>query len=70
VLQQPFYSTEVLSQLIGKVETRFRELSVMVNSSARAADAAAAMAAGPGGCCPPRHPMRLEPPSLDLEGIL
>ena len=24
VLQQPFYSTEVLSQLIGKVETRFR----------------------------------------------
>lgn len=30
VLQQPFYSTEVLSQLIGKVEGRFRKLSAMM----------------------------------------
>lgn len=40
VLQQPFYSTEVLSQLIVKVEGRFRKLSAMSGVPAAAATAA------------------------------
>jgi hypothetical protein len=46
VLQQPFYSTEVLSQLIVKVEGRFRKLSTMTGAAADAEAAAVAEAAG------------------------
>jgi len=39
VLQQPFYSTEVLTQLITKTESRFRKLNALIASRGNEAEA-------------------------------
>lgn len=39
VLQQPFYSTEVLTQLIAKTESRFRKLNALIASRGNEAEA-------------------------------
>jgi hypothetical protein len=48
VLQQPFYSTEVLTQLVSKVEKRFRTLNAMLVEEAGGVPVAAGAGAGAG----------------------
>ena len=53
VLRQPFYSTEILSQLVKATEGRFHALAARLRATEEAAAAAAAAAAAPPHHAPP-----------------
>ena len=70
VLRQPFYSTEILSQLVRSTETRFHTLAGRLRevSAAAAAGGAGGAGAPPDGeepAPPPPTLMQLETPSVD-----
>ena len=56
VLQQPFYSTEVLTQLVSKVEKRFRTLNAMLVEEVGSVPVAAGAGAGAGAGVGAREP--------------
>ena len=49
VLRQPFYSTEILSQLVRGTESRFHRLAARLKEAAAAGESAGEGAAGPSG---------------------